>query len=103
MKDGYIVQIGTPVDLITRPANEYAHIMHTDFPTVADNIYLENIFHRFQSGLPLVVTNNAAQFQGVIEAADLLISLTDKHANGRVHDQDIVNIDSVGKTTENVN
>lgn len=162
MKDGYVVQIGTPKDLITRPADAYVRafiqdvnraqvlktgtlarhvqvcqlgqdsaealwkqmqqqqqqhmyvvnqhrkpigllelnrlegflrqgvtelmqIMHTNFSTVSDNVRLENIFHNFQTGLPVAVTNNADQFQGVIEAADLLASLADNHANDPDH------------------
>ena len=162
MKDGYIVQIGTPEALITQPANEYvgafiqdvnraqvlktggitrqvqvcqlgqdspktvwkqmqhqdymyvvdqdrkpvgllernrlesflqkdetdlAHIMHTNFSTVSDNILLEKIFHYFQSGLPLAVTNHANQFQGIIETGDLVASLADTPIQSHLQDK----------------
>lgn len=157
MKDGYIVQIGTPEDLITRPANKYVRefirdvnraqvlktgtlvrqvqvaqtaqdsaetlgkqmrqqrqqhlyvvdqdqhpigllelnhletllqqgtteimqIMHTNFSTVSDKTCVNDIFHLFQTGRPLAVINDAGQFQGVIEAPDLLTHLADDQA-----------------------
>lgn len=179
MKDGHIVQIGTPEDLITRPTNEYVRsfikdvnraqvlktgtltqpapvcqlgqhsaktlwksmqqhqhmyvvdqyhkpigllerrhlesalqqgiteivqIMHTNFAKVSDNVSIDAIFHRFQTGFPLAVINDAGEFQGTIEASDVLASLADHQVNVRVQNRtEGVTVDTLQTTAGDFN
>lgn len=179
MKDGHIVQIGTPEDLITQPTNEYVRsfikdvnraqvlktgtlarpvpvcqlgqhsaktlwkpmqqqqhmyvvdqyhkpigllehrhlesalqqgiteivqIMHTNFATVSDHTSIDAIFHQFQTGFPLAVINDDGEFQGTIDASDVLASLADHQVNVRVQNRtEGVTVDSLRTTAEDFN
>ncbi|NER30698.1 MAG: glycine betaine/L-proline ABC transporter ATP-binding protein [Symploca sp. SIO1C4] len=153
MKDGYIVQIGTPEELVTKPADEYiraftqdvnraqvfktgsitrpttplilgqdstqfaleqmiaqelqqmyvvdqdskpvgivskqtlttaldngsediAQVMQTDFPKTHISSNLENTFHLYREGLPIAVVDTEGKFQGIVEPADVLASIS---------------------------
>jgi glycine betaine/proline transport system ATP-binding protein len=153
MKDGYIVQVGTPPELITQPASDYIRaftqdvnraqvlkagsiarqtitlilgqnsprvaleemlhhnlkqmyvverdgklvgmvtkkllseairqgsedltsVMLQNFPQANASTRLENILHLYQEGLPVAVVDADDKFQGVIEASDILTSIS---------------------------
>ncbi|MEI2580595.1 quaternary amine ABC transporter ATP-binding protein [Scytonema sp. PRP1] len=153
MKDGAIVQIGTPKEIITQPANEYirtftkdvnraqvltigsivrkiiplilsedspsvalkkmadhllqhtcvvdnhgkpvgilnkqslesalkqqkpdiTEVMQIDFPQVKANTILEDTFPLYQQGLPITVVDKQGKFQGIVELADVLASIS---------------------------
>jgi glycine betaine/proline transport system ATP-binding protein len=153
MKDGYIVQVGTPSELITQPVSDYIRaftrdvnraqvlkagsiarqtitlilgensprvaldkmlhhnlkqmyvvdqggklvgmvkkkfieeairqgsedltsVMLQNFPKANANTSLENIFHLYQEGVPVAVVDAQEKFQGVVEADDVLASIS---------------------------
>ncbi|MCL2924922.1 MAG: glycine/betaine ABC transporter ATP-binding protein, partial [Trichodesmium sp. MAG_R04] len=49
--------------------------METDFPTVDSSTCLEDIFDLYKQGFPLVVVNDKKEFQGMVEAVDVLTTL----------------------------
>ncbi len=152
MKDGAIVQIGTPEELVTKPADEYIRafmqdvnraqvlktgsivrqtvpvilgqssvpaaleqmqrtdlrtmyvvnrsnapvgllyrdrleqaassgqddlgaVMERDFPHADGSTSLEEIFHLYERGVPIAVTNPEGRFKGVVEQSDVLASI----------------------------
>ncbi len=50
-------------------------IMETDFPMVDIHTRLEEIFYLYKQGFPLAVVNHKTEFQGMVEAVDVLTSL----------------------------
>ena len=50
-------------------------IMETDFPRVDSSTRLEDIFDLYKQGFPLVVVNDKKEFQGMVEAVDVLTTL----------------------------
>ncbi|MCL2931241.1 MAG: glycine betaine/L-proline ABC transporter ATP-binding protein [Trichodesmium sp. MAG_R03] len=49
--------------------------METNFPTVDSSTRLEDIFDLYKQGFPLVVVNDKKEFQGMVEAVDVLTTL----------------------------
>ncbi|MGD1704580.1 quaternary amine ABC transporter ATP-binding protein [Dapis sp. BLCC M229] len=56
-------------------------IMETDFPIVDSSTHLEDIFYSYKQGLPLAVVNEKKEFQGMVEAVDVLTSLGQPNKN----------------------
>ena len=50
-------------------------IMETDFPIVDSSTRLEDIFYLYKKGFALAVVNHKKEFQGMVEAVDVLTSL----------------------------
>ncbi len=49
--------------------------METDFPIVDSSTCLEDIFDLYKKGFPLAVVNHKKEFQGMVEAVDVLTTL----------------------------
>lgn len=55
---------------------DITQVMQTDFPIVKQSTCLENILHFYQRGLPVAVVDAEEKFQGVVEASDVLASIS---------------------------
>ena len=103
MKDGRIVQIGTPADVVMQPADDYVSEFTQDVPRVKvitagdiakeasshpasdavvdEHATLEEIMPRFASGADVIAVKNAqGAIVGSITAQLVLGSLADSHA-----------------------
>ncbi|MGF1514485.1 MAG: glycine betaine/L-proline ABC transporter ATP-binding protein [Elainellaceae cyanobacterium] len=103
MKDGAMVQIGTPNELVLQPANDYIRGFTQDvnraqmltvgalvvrpmpaeldqqtaaLPRISESNRLSAILHLFQAEPRLAVVNGAGELRGVIEAADVLAGIS---------------------------
>lgn len=56
-------------------------IMETDFPMVDSSTPLEGIFYHYKRGFPLAVVNEKEEFQGMVEAVDVLTTLGQANKN----------------------
>ncbi|MUG93872.1 hypothetical protein F7734_16215 [Scytonema sp. UIC 10036] len=50
--------------------------MHKNFPKANALTSLENILHLYQQGLQVAVVDAEEKFQGVVEASDVLASMS---------------------------
>ncbi|GGA37899.1 glycine betaine/L-proline ABC transporter ATP-binding protein [Okeania sp. KiyG1] len=55
--------------------------METDFPIVDSYTHLEDIFDLYKKGFPLAVVNHKKEFQGMVDAVDVLTSLGQPNRN----------------------
>ncbi|MBD2510753.1 glycine betaine/L-proline ABC transporter ATP-binding protein [Nostoc muscorum FACHB-395] len=63
-------------EAIRQGSEDLTSVMLQNFPQANANISLENIFHLYQEGLPVAVVDADEKFQGVIEASDILTSIS---------------------------
>ncbi len=56
-------------------------MMETDFPIVDTSTNLEDVFYLYKQGFPLAVVNDKKEFQGMVEAVDVLTSLGQPNIN----------------------
>ena len=80
---------GKPVGMIDKSSlelaveydkSDIAQVMQTDFPQVNTNKSLEDTFPLYQQGLPVAVVNAKGEFQGLVEVADVLDSISNQPA-----------------------
>ncbi|CDN10002.1 L-proline glycine betaine ABC transport system permease protein ProV (TC 3.A.1.12.1) [Richelia intracellularis] len=80
---------GKPVGMIDKSSlelaveydkSDIAQVMQTDFPQVNTNKSLEDTFPLYQQGLPVAVVNAKGEFQGLVEVADVLASISNQPA-----------------------
>ena len=78
---------GKPVGIINKQSLESAleqeksdisQIMQTNFPQVKANKSLEDTFPLYQQGLPVAVVDEKGKFQGLVELADVLASISNQ-------------------------
>ena len=63
-------------ELIQQGNEDITQVMQTDFPIVQESTCLENILHLYQRGLPVAVVDAEEKFKGVVEASDVLASIS---------------------------
>jgi glycine betaine/proline transport system ATP-binding protein len=63
-------------ELIQQGNEDITQVMQTDFPIVKESTCLENILHLYQRGLPVAVVDAEEKFKGVVEASDVLASIS---------------------------
>ncbi|MGB3203480.1 MAG: glycine betaine/L-proline ABC transporter ATP-binding protein [Crinalium sp.] len=63
--------------LIRQGSEDIASVMQTDFPITNGSTNLENIFHLYQQKLPVAVVDDMGKFIGVVDANDVLASISD--------------------------
>jgi glycine betaine/proline transport system ATP-binding protein len=76
---------GKPVGMVNKHSLESAlkqeksditEVMEIDFPQVKADTKLEDTFPLYQQGLPVVIVDGQGQFQGIVELADVLASIS---------------------------
>ena len=68
-------------EFIKQGEEDFREIMETDFPIVNSSTPLEDIFYLYKQGFPLAVVNDKKEFQGMVEAVDVLTSLGKPNKN----------------------
>ena len=68
-------------EFIKQGEEDFRAIMETDFPIVNSSTPLEDIFYLYKQGFPLAVVNDKKEFQGMVEAVDVLTSLGKPNKN----------------------
>ena len=68
-------------EFIKQGEEDFREIMETDFPIVNSSTPLEYIFYLYKQGFPLAVVNDKKEFQGMVEAVDVLTSLGKPNKN----------------------
>ena len=77
-----------PVGIVNKQSLESAikhekesisQVMQTDFPIVLASCKLEDTFPLYQQGLPLTVVDEQGKFQGLVEMANVLASISNSH------------------------
>lgn len=71
-----IVQKEFLEEAIRQGSEDLTAVMLQDFPKVKASTRLENILHLYQQGLPVAVVDADEKFQGVVEASDVLASIS---------------------------
>ena len=68
-------------EFIKQGEEDFRAIMETDFPIVNSSTPLEDVFYLYKQGFPLAVVNDKKEFQGMVEAVDVLTSLGKPNKN----------------------
>jgi glycine betaine/proline transport system ATP-binding protein len=63
-------------EAIQQGNEDLTSVMLQNFPKANANTSLENIFHLYQQGVPVAVVDGEEKFKGVIEASDVLDSIS---------------------------
>lgn len=79
---------GKPVGMVNKQILESAieqenvdisQVMQTEFPIVRADTNLEDTFPLYQQGIPMAVVNGEGKFQGLVEMANVLASISNSH------------------------
>jgi glycine betaine/proline transport system ATP-binding protein len=63
-------------EAIRQGSEDLSSVMLQNFPKANANISLENIFHFYQQGQTVAVVDGEEKFKGVVEASDILTSIS---------------------------